>query len=97
MFYSGFVQVDCSERCGIICTCVIYSPSSPPVNCSDPATPRNGFIQPYQNTTEGAEIFFRCNSQFVPNTTMMAVCGADARWNPDPDTHVCTCEYPPMA
>jgi len=54
--------------------------------------PRNGFIGPYQNTTEGAEISFRCNSQFVPSTAMIAICGADARWNPDPATHVCMCE-----
>jgi len=25
------------------------------------------------------------------------MCGADGRWNPDPATLVCTCEYPPMA
>ena len=63
------------------------------VNCSDPATPGNGFIETYQNTTEGAEISFRCNSQFVPNATMMAVCAADGMWNPDPATHVCTCKW----
>jgi len=72
----------------------VLPPSPPLVNCSEPTTPGNGFIEPYQNTTEGAEIFFRCNSGFVPNTTMMATCGADERWNPDPDTHMCTCEYP---
>jgi len=67
------------------------------VNCSDPAAPGNGFIESYQNTTEGAEISFRCNSQFVPNMAMMATCGADGRWNPDPATLVCTfdCGPPP--
>ena len=52
----------------------------------------DGSIEPYQNTTEGAEIFFRCNPGFVPAGRMRAVCGADGRWNPDTAT-VCTCEY----
>ena len=64
----------------------------PPVNCSDPIPPMNGSIHPYQNTTEGAEIFFRCNLMFVPAERMTAVCGADGRWNPDPATLVCKCE-----
>jgi len=82
---------------GTLSVFVILSPSSSPlVNCSDPATPGNGFIEPHQNTTEGAEIYFRCNSQFVPSTTMISTCGADGRWNPDPATHMCTCECPPM-
>ena len=61
-----------------------------PANCSDPAVPRNGSIDPYQNTTEGAEIFFRCNPGFVPAGRMRAVCGADGRWIPDPADQVCT-------
>ena len=44
----------------------------------------DGSIEPYQNTTEGAEIFFKCNPGFVPTGRMRAVCGADWRWNPDP-------------
>ena len=54
----------------------------------------DGSIETYQNTTEGAEIFFRCNTGFVPAENMTAVCGADQRWSPDPDTLVCTCECP---
>ena len=53
----------------------------------------DGSIEPYQNTTEGAVIFFRCNPEFVPAGRMTAVCRADGRWNPDPATLVCTCEY----
>ena len=52
----------------------------------------DGSIDPYQNTTEGAEIFFRCNPGVVPAGRMRAVCGPDGRWNPDPATLVCTCE-----
>ena len=62
------------------------------VNCSDSTVPVNGSIDPYQNTTEGAEIFYRCNPGFVPAGRMRAVCGADGRWNPDSATLVCTCE-----
>ena len=71
--------------------CVITSQTSP-VNCSDSTVPGNGSIDPYQNTTEGAEIFFRCNPGFVPAGRMRAVCRADGRWSPDPATLVCTCE-----
>ena len=53
----------------------------------------DGSIEPYQNTTEGAEIFFRCNPGFVPAGRMRAVCRADGKWSPDPATLVCTCEY----
>ena len=92
------VQVDCRDKCAVIPVSVlcVLPFFSPPVNCSEPTTPGNGFIEPYQNTTAGAEISFSCNSGFVPSATMMATCGADGRWNPDPATHTCTCECPPM-
>ena len=64
-----------------------------PVNCGDPTSPMNGSIEPYQNTTEGAEISFMCNPMFVPTERMRAVCGADQRWSPDPADYRCTCEY----
>ena len=63
-----------------------------PVSCGQPVTPGNGSIEPYQNTLEGAEIFFRCNPGFVPAGRMRAVCGADGRWSPGPATLVCTGE-----
>ena len=65
-----------------------------PVNCSDPTPPVDGSIGAYQNTTEGAVIFFTCNPMFVPTESMTAVCGEDRRWSPDPADHRCTCEYP---
>ena len=54
----------------------------------------DGSIDPYQNTTEGAEIIFRCNPMFVPTENMTAVCGADQSWSPNPADLVCMCEYP---
>ena len=52
----------------------------------------DGSIVPYQNTTEGAEIFFKCNAMFVPSEKMTAVCGTDQRWDPDPADLTCTCK-----
>ena len=66
--------------------------SFPPANCSDPIVPINGFIVPYQNTTEGAKIVFGCDSGYFPTENVTAVCGADGRWNPNPSTLVCTCK-----
>ena len=62
------------------------------VSCGSPISPGNGSTEPSQNTTEGAEIFFKCNPGFVPAGRMRAVCTADGRWNPDPATLGCTCE-----
>ena len=64
----------------------------PPANCGDPTAADNGSFEPYQITTEGAEIFFRCSPGFVPLGRIGAVCRADGRWGPDPATLVCTCE-----
>ena len=69
-----------------------YTYFFPTVNCSDPTFPTNGSIEAYQNTTEGAEIFFRCNPMFVPAGRMRAACTSDGRWNPDPAGHRCTCK-----
>ena len=45
------------------------------VSCGSPIIPGNGFIEAYQNTLEGAEIFFKCDSGFVPAGRMTAVSG----------------------
>ena len=63
-----------------------------PVNCGDPASPMDGSIDAYLNTTEGAEIFFRCDPGFVPSTRMTATCMSDG-WTPDPADLTCTCKY----
>ena len=59
-----------------------------------PAAPDNGSIVTVPNTLGGAEIFFRCNTGFVPTGNMMAVCTSDGispngTWTPDPATLVC--------
>ena len=63
-----------------------------PVSCGRPITPGNGSIDTYQSTLEGTEIFFKCNSGFVPAERTRALCTSDGRWNPDPAGLVCTGE-----
>ena len=62
------------------------------VNCGRPRPPANGFIEAYENTTEGVEIFFRCNTEFVPAQRMRAVCTSDGGWSPDPTALECNGE-----
>ena len=62
-----------------------------------PTGPRNGFIEPYQSTLGGAEIFFMCAEGFVPAGRMRANCtsdgvAVDGTWTPDPATLVCNGE-----
>ena len=63
-----------------------------PVSCGDPTVPTNGSIDPYQNTTVGGQIVFRCDPGFDPDGDMTAVCAANGSWTPDPGTTMCTCE-----
>ena len=61
-----------------------------PVNCSAPDVPGNGSIMAYQNTTEGAEVLFKCNQGFMPAENMTAVCAVNGNWTPDPAALNCT-------
>ena len=61
-----------------------------PANCSAPTAPESVTIEPYQNTTEGAEIAFMCNPGFIPADKMIAVCTVNGSWNPDPATTECS-------
>ena len=46
----------------------------------------------YQNTTEGAEVLFKCNQGFTPAENMTAVCAVNGSWTPDPGFVVCKSE-----
>ena len=59
-----------------------------PANCSAPTVPGNASIMPYQNTTEGAEVLFKCNQGFTPEN-VTAVCAVNGSWTPDPGSVVC--------
>ena len=59
-----------------------------------PIGPRNGFIELYQSTLVGAEIFFICAPGYVPAGRMKANCTSDGitvdgTWIPDPAALVC--------
>jgi len=62
-----------------------------------PIGPRNGFIELYQSTLVGAEIFFMCAPGYVPAGRMRANCisdgiTVDGTWTPDSATLVCNGE-----
>ena len=52
-------------------------------NCSAPITTNAGVvIEPYNNTVEGAVIYFNCDDGFIPNKRRMAVCQSNGQWIP---------------
>ena len=69
-----------------------------PVNCGMPTGPQNGFIELYQSSLFGAEIFFMCAPGYVPAERMRANCTSDGitvdgTWTPDPAALVCNGEH----
>ena len=53
----------------------------------------DGSIDPYQNTTEGAEISFMCSAGYATVWRMAATCASNGMWTPDPGSLTCICEY----
>ena len=51
-------------------------------NCGAPPPPVNGFLQSYNNTTEGSVVVFQCEPGFVLEEGMRAVCGSNGQWSP---------------
>ena len=67
-----------------------------PVGCGVPSRPENGSVQSLdisQGTQQGSEIFFTCNTSYVPAGNMITTCASDGMWNPDPATFVCICMF----
>ena len=64
---------------------------NPTADCGAPSPPVNGsLLQPYTNTTESSVVVFQCDSGFVPEGEMTAVCGSDGQWTPDPGGVTCS-------
>ena len=60
-------------------------------DCGAPPPPVNGsLLQPHTNTTEGSVVVFQCDSGFVPESMMTAVCGRDGQWTPNPGGVTCS-------
>ena len=63
------------------------------VNCGPPSLPSNGYIIPYADTFEGAEVTYLCwtaqQTQYqlavFKQTNVTTVCNAEGIWEPDSD------------
>ena len=53
------------------------------VDCGAPVAPRNGSLESYTDTTEGSEVFYRCDPGLVPEGRMRANCTRNG-WSPNP-------------
>ena len=60
------------------------------IQCLPPSAANGVSISPYIATTEGSVIVLKCEEGLVPEESIMAVCGNDRRWYPDPTTLNCT-------
>jgi len=56
---------------------------NPIVDCGLPSLFLNGTVT-YQNTTERALAYYRCDSGFTLEGNITAVCGADGNWSSTP-------------
>ena len=53
------------------------------VDCGAPDAPQRGSLESYTNTTEGSEVFYRCDPGLVPEGIMRTVCSRNG-WSPNP-------------
>ena len=60
-----------------------------PVDCGPPVVPQRGSLESYTDTTEGSEVFYRCDPGLVPEERMRAVCTRNG-WSPDLTDLCCT-------
>ena len=63
---------------------------NPAGDCGAPPPPVNGAVQPHTNTTEGSVVVFKCDPGFVSEGVMIAVCGSDGQWTPNPGGVTCS-------
>ena len=72
------------------------------VDCGQPVAPQNGSLESYNDTTEGSEVFYKCDPGLVPEGRMRAVCTRSG-WSPNPADLICTegmlgdCQHPLLA
>ena len=59
------------------------------VECGLPGVPWDGSQESYTDTTEGSEVFYRCDPGLVPEGIMRTVCSRNG-WNPNPADLSCT-------
>ena len=54
----------------------------PSVHCGTPVAPQRGSLENYTNTIEGAEVFYSCGQNSVPEGRIRAVCTRSG-WSPN--------------
>ena len=59
------------------------------VDCGSPGVLQRGSLENYTDTTEGLEVFYRCDPGLVPEGRMRAVCTRNG-WSPNPADLCCT-------
>ena len=65
--------------------------TNPTADCGTLPPPINGFLlQSHTNTKEGSVVVFQCDPGFVPEGEMVAVCGSDGQWTPNPGGVTCS-------
>ena len=70
--------------------------SNSTADCGALPLPVNGFLlPPYTNTTEGSVAAFQCDSGFVPEGVMTAVCESDGQWTPNSGNVTCSRDWHP--
>ena len=62
----------------------------PTAICPRPLSPMDGSIISFPAvTTEGAEIVYRCDPGFQPQSNVTATCTSNGLWTPAPAQHQC--------
>lgn len=52
------------------------------VNCSSPPAMDGVIVEPYNDTTEGAMIYFHCSTESTNEERKRVVCGSHGTWSP---------------
>ena len=61
------------------------------VDCGPPRPPQRGSLDRYSGSTEGSEVFYRCDSGLVPEGLLRSVCTGNG-WSPNPADLNCICK-----
>ena len=62
-------------------TCI--SPAST-IDCGTPSFTGGVAVEPFNSTTVGSDIFYKCQSGHLLEERRNLVCGGDGMWSPDP-------------
>ena len=77
------VLTGCQEEISFL-SCLLHA-----VDCGPPIAPQRGSLESYTATTEGSEVFYRCNQGLVPEGRMRAMCTRNG-WSPNSADLNCT-------